>query len=164
MADPVSALAGRPVALDPSLLQPPGTAAGPSGALDKDAFLKLLVAQLKYQDPLNPSSNEEFIATTAQFTTIEKLDELAAQSALASQVNGLATASALIGKQVSMVDAEGVLRTTAVLRASFAGGQLTLETEFGPVGLDQIVALTGSAPTPTTPTPTPEQTTEATPS
>src|SRR6266705_6063419 len=45
--------------------------------LDKDAFLKLLVAQLKYQDPDKPADPTAFMAQTAQFTMIEKLDAMA---------------------------------------------------------------------------------------
>ena len=44
--------------------------------IDKDMFLKLLVTRLKYQDPLNPASPDEFMAQTAQFTSVEKLTQL----------------------------------------------------------------------------------------
>ena len=49
--------------------------------MDKDTFLKLLVAQLKYQDPLSPADPQQFLAQSAQFTTVEKLEEIAAASA-----------------------------------------------------------------------------------
>ena len=41
--------------------------------LGKDAFMQLLVAQMQNQDPLNPQSNEEFIAQLSQFTQVEQL-------------------------------------------------------------------------------------------
>ncbi len=44
--------------------------------LDKDAFLKLLVTQLQYQDPLEPMDNTQFIAQTAQFTALEQMKNL----------------------------------------------------------------------------------------
>jgi flagellar basal-body rod modification protein FlgD len=161
VVDPVNAVAGQAVALDPSLLLDGSTSARTAtSTLDKEAFLKLLVAQLKYQDPMNPASNEEFIATTAQFTTIEKLDELATQSAISSQVNALATASALIGREITVLDADGSPQTTTVLRGEFAAGQLTLQTGRGPVTLDQVVSLAAApaAPpaTPSTPTTEPD--------
>ena len=46
---------------------------GDKANLGKDAFLKLLVAQMQNQDPLNPQSNEEFIAQLSQFTQVEQL-------------------------------------------------------------------------------------------
>lgn len=44
--------------------------------MDKDAFLKLLVTQLQYQDPLNPMDNTEFVAQTAQFSALEQMQNL----------------------------------------------------------------------------------------
>lgn len=43
------------------------------GALDQDAFMKLLITQLQHQDPLNPMDNQEFVSQLAQFTSIERL-------------------------------------------------------------------------------------------
>lgn len=47
-------------------------------ATDKDTFLKLLVAQLTHQDPLNPVEDKEFIAQLAQFTQVEELQNIRA--------------------------------------------------------------------------------------
>ncbi len=44
--------------------------------LDKDAFLRLLVTQLQYQDPLNPMDNTEFVSQMAQFTALEQMNNL----------------------------------------------------------------------------------------
>jgi flagellar basal-body rod modification protein FlgD len=44
-----------------------------SGLADKEAFLQLLVAQLKNQDPLNPTDGVEFLTQLAQFTEVEQL-------------------------------------------------------------------------------------------
>ena len=46
---------------------------GTSNELDQDMFLKLMLEQLKYQDPLNPMSNQDFLAQQAQFTQLEQL-------------------------------------------------------------------------------------------
>ena len=119
-----------------------------AGELDKDAFLKLLVAQLKYQDPLQPSTNEDFIATTAQFTTVEKLDELAKQGANTALVNSLATAGALVGKQVSTIE-DGVTTTSTVLRSQISDGSVVLVTDNGRVPLNEVTAIgTAAPPTP----------------
>ena len=44
---------------------------------DKDAFMKILVAQMKYQDPLEPTSNTEYISQYATFTQVEQLSNMA---------------------------------------------------------------------------------------
>lgn len=45
-------------------------------SLGKDQFLKILVAQLQNQDPLNPMDDREFIAQMAQFSTLEQITQL----------------------------------------------------------------------------------------
>ena len=136
-----------------------------SNTLDKDAFLKLLVAQLKYQDPMKPSSSEEFIATTAQFTMVEKLDQLTEQGKNTALVSSLTTASAMVGRTVSAIQ-DGTPLDAVVLRSKLVSGEVVLDTDKGVVHLNEIVsvgapALT-AAPTASTPaTSTPAATTPA---
>ena len=61
--------------------------------MDKDAFLQLLVAQMKYQDPLEPTSNTEFISQYAQFSQVEQMQNMAGSM-------DLSRASALVGQEV----------------------------------------------------------------
>ena len=53
-----------------------GNANPNASALGKDEFLNLLVTQLQYQDPLEPSSDTEFIAQMAQFLSLEQMQNL----------------------------------------------------------------------------------------
>ena len=48
----------------------------PTSALGKDDFLNLLITQLKYQDPLNPTDNTEFAAQLAQFSALEQMSDI----------------------------------------------------------------------------------------
>lgn len=79
----------------------------PNGTMGKEEFLKLFVAQMKNQDPLNPMQGEELAAQLAQFSSVEQLinlnQQLEAQSgASASMVLALQNGSAanLIGREV----------------------------------------------------------------
>jgi len=62
-------------------------------SMDKEAFLQLLVAQMKYQDPLQPTSNTEYISQYAQFSQVESLQNLSGSM-------DLQRASALVGQEV----------------------------------------------------------------
>jgi flagellar basal-body rod modification protein FlgD len=73
--------------------------------LGKDDFMKLMLAQLQNQDPLNPMDNAAFATQTAQFTSLEQLQSInKTLQGLASQSGngGVATASALLGKTVTV--------------------------------------------------------------
>ena len=65
----------------------------PQNDLGKDAFMQLLVTQLRYQDPLNPMDNQAFMAQMAQFSSLEQMMNM---SASVEQ----STAHGLIGKIV----------------------------------------------------------------
>ena len=111
-----------------SLFEPKAATTTPTNTLGKDAFLKLLVAQLKYQDPTAPTDSAEFMAQTAQFTQVEKLEEIAAavsQSLTAQSVFGV---SALVGRTVSWLGSDGTEISGQVAAASFttAGPILTV--------------------------------------
>ncbi len=60
---------------------------------DKDSFMQILVAQMKYQDPMEPTSNTEYIAQYATFTQVEQLSNMA-------NAMSLSRASELVGKEV----------------------------------------------------------------
>lgn len=62
---------------------------------DKDAFMKILVAQMKYQDPLEPTSNTEYISQYATFTQVEQLSNMA-------NAMSLSRASEMVGKTVKV--------------------------------------------------------------
>lgn len=86
------------------------TVSAPGGKMGKDEFLKLLVAQLKNQDPSNPADGKEMAAQLAQFSSVEQLQNINAalelqQQAQASALSAAAGSTALgtIGKNVLAV-------------------------------------------------------------
>ena len=70
-----------------------------SDSVDQDAFLKILVAEMQYQDPLEPSSNTEWVSQMASFSQIEELQNLS--SSMSEQ-----GAYALVGKRVIIAASE----------------------------------------------------------
>ena len=75
-------------------------------SLGKDAFLQLLVAQMKYQDPLEPTSNTEYISQFATFSELEQMQNM-------SNTLELSRASSLVGQTVLMkVKTEAGFETT----------------------------------------------------
>ena len=82
--------------------------------MGKDTFLKLLVAQMKYQDPSNPASSSDLMAQTATFSQVEKLDEIATQNTELITLQRSLSAGALVGKHVAYTDEDGTTVTGAV--------------------------------------------------
>ena len=78
-----------------------------SDSLDKDAFLQLLVAQMKYQDPLEPTSNTEYISQYATFSELEQMQNMSASM-------DLFRASSLVGQTVLLKVTDSSGRTTNV--------------------------------------------------
>jgi flagellar basal-body rod modification protein FlgD len=133
-------------------------------AADKDMFLKLLVAQLKYQDPSNPADSSQFLAQTAQFTQVEKLGQIADLM----QAQQLIGASALVGRTVTYQDADGAKHTGIVTKTKLNGdSEPTLVVGNTDVPLSKVTEVqqtatgpaTSTGQTATTPPTTPAATT-----
>ena len=75
--------------------------------MDKEAFLNLLVAQMKYQDPLEPTSNTEFVSQYAQFSALEQMQNMSATLELSR-------ASTLVGQTVSVNATDSTGKTTTI--------------------------------------------------
>ncbi len=81
---------------------------------NSQTFLDLLVAQLKYQDPLNPTSGTQFLAETAQLTEVQTITQL-------SQEMAGGEATGLIGKQVTATGPSGTPVTGTVSSVDLTG-------------------------------------------
>ena len=112
--------------------------------LGQDAFLKLLVAQLKYQDPLNPADGAEFLAQTAQFTMVEKLSDLEAQGQSTVTSQQQRQAAQLVGRQVTYVDSTGNLVEGVVESAEYTPDGQSLTIDGQAVELDNITKVVGN--------------------
>jgi flagellar basal-body rod modification protein FlgD len=115
MTTPITGTVGTPT-------QTASPTADRADQMGKDTFLKLLVAQMRYQDPSNPTSSSEFMAQTATFTQVEKLEEIASQNAELLTLQRSLSAGALVGKHVAYTDDTGTTVTGAVSSVLVAAG------------------------------------------
>jgi flagellar basal-body rod modification protein FlgD len=118
--------------LTPDEMKPKGT---DNGALGKDAFLKLFVAQLQHQDPMNPMNDSEFMGQMASFSTLEQVTNLATAN---EKIAGSLTSSnaiGLIGRTVTYVDGNDQIHTGTVEKVTTTDGKPSL-TVAGIDGVD----------------------------
>lgn len=120
----------------------PGSTAGTQN-LDKQTFLQLLVAQLRYQDPMNPTDSAQFLSQTAQFTALEKMEDVAAKTAQMVNTQMAFGASSLIGRSVSYIAADGATVTGTVQGVNFGVDGPRLDVNGVPVALADVQSVTG---------------------
>ncbi|HEY5956139.1 MAG TPA: flagellar hook capping FlgD N-terminal domain-containing protein [Polyangiaceae bacterium] len=137
-----------------------GLTTGADKALNRDDFLKLLVAQMKNQDPLKPQDNTQFVAELAQFSNLEqsmgmndRLDTLALQSRGQSnaQVLSLVGQKATVKGSIITIDGSGVgapvnftlanKTTSTIVNIQDQSGDVIRSIDVGPhaAGLTQIM-------------------------
>jgi flagellar basal-body rod modification protein FlgD len=103
-------------------------ASGANSAMGKDQFLKLFVAQLQHQDPMNPMQDSDFMGQMASFSTLEQVSNLASENAKTNAIG-------LIGRTVTYQAKDGAEHTGIVEKVSTKDGKPSL-TVGGTAGVD----------------------------
>ncbi|NLZ38502.1 MAG: hypothetical protein GX893_02700 [Firmicutes bacterium] len=117
---------------------------GAAQELGKDAFLQLLVTQLRYQDPLNPQDNSAFIAQMAQFSALEQMQNLNAtmKQLLQLQASMQTIAPAYLGLQVTINAEDGEIVKGIVSAVKFIDQQPWLVVNGEEYPVSQVIELT----------------------
>ncbi len=108
--------------------------ANPGGELGKNDFLKLMVAQLRSQDPMQPTDDSAYIGQLAQFTQLEQMTNMAKNSETSADAEQQSQAVALIGRAVSYIDPHSGLPqqgTVSSVQVSSSGTTLTVGSVAG---------------------------------
>ncbi len=118
-------------------------------AMDTNTFLKLLVAQLQYQDPSNPADSSQFLAQTAQFTAVEKMQQLTdLQQQVLDASRGL-TATSLVGRTVTYTDVSGIPRTGLATACTVGAGMPRLTVDGVEVEMSSVTRVSEPTAPPT---------------
>src|SRR5438874_821698 len=87
----------------------PGSTRTPVKTLNQDDFLKLVMAQMTNQDPLNPQKDTEFIAQMTQFSALEQSKSMQLDIARLQTDQQFMQANAVLGRVVALQDEQGAL-------------------------------------------------------
>ncbi len=116
--------------------------------LGSNAFLKLFVTQLQYQNPMEPVKNEDFLAQLAQFSSLEQLgkqtDLLAEQSNNTMLTQGLQEieiASSLIGKEIVFSGSDGNLSSSIVKGVTLKEDGVHFKLENGSIPISSLIEI-----------------------
>lgn len=116
----------------------------PMQAMNSEMFMKMLVIQLKNQDPTSPMDTNAMIGQTTQLAMMEKLTELSSTSSEDFGLQMRTTAAALIGKTASYDGTDGEPVSGEVESVSFSGGMPTVIIGGKSVNLDAIISVSNS--------------------
>lgn len=105
-----------------------------TSSLGKDAFLQLLVAQMRYQDPLNPNTDTQFVAQLATFSQLEQMQNLA-QTSSNSQAFGLVGMSVIVKTDSGQ---GSIYKSGVVDYVTMKNGQAKLNIDGAEYSLDQL--------------------------
>lgn len=97
-----------------------------SGTLDKDGFLRLLVGQLKQQDPMNAQGSDQLMAQMTQLSMLEQVTNLTKVNEQLAASADKSQALSLIGRNVAYTRADGTTAQGLVTKAVMENGVTTL--------------------------------------
>jgi len=115
-----------------------------TSALGKEDFLKLLVTQMKNQDPLDPVKNEDFIAQLAQFNSLEQMINLNKNFEQLNTLQTLTQSASLIGKAVAWNDADGKTQLGVVSAIEMQDGVPMLVVDDMMIDISKILAISNA--------------------
>ena len=109
---------------------------------DKDSFLKILVAQMKYQDPMEPTSNTEYISQYATFTQVEQMNNMA-------NAMSLSRASEMVGKTVTITQTNPETGTKSEVQGvvdfvTYSGNKAFLNINGTNYNVDDVTQVLGA--------------------
>jgi len=117
-----------------------------ASTMDKQAFLELLVTQLRNQDPGSPMDSNALMAQTTQMASMESLTELSTTSRESFALQMRAAAAAMVGQNVSYSAGKDTV-TGLVTAVSFAGAVPTVTVGGKEIALDAISTISSSSTT-----------------
>lgn len=118
------------------------TAKPNAAGYDRDMFLKLLVAQLRYQDPSKPMDSSQFMVQTAQFSQMEQMNELTQATNNTLSFQRVLFSGSLVGRTVEGIASTGASVSGAVSTVEIAGGKPMLVTDNGHrIDIDKLSAI-----------------------
>jgi flagellar basal-body rod modification protein FlgD len=102
-----------------STLNPTDTATTSQNTVNQSDFIKLFLAQLQFQDPLQPVDNQEFLAQLAQFSNLQQTQQTSQNTQGLLVMNSSAQALALLNKTIQVQLADGTSLTGSVIAVTF---------------------------------------------
>lgn len=122
-----------------------GTSALTSQTLSQADFLKLLVAQMSSQDPLNPQSNTDFAAQMAQFSALQTSQATQTSIATLGANQQVQQATGLIGSTVTVQNTDGSTASGIVTGVQINSGTPSILVGGTGYSLSQVVSIQPAA-------------------
>lgn len=141
MTAPVSGV--TPASVAPQASTP---SAGQRGSLDPQAFLQLLVAQLKYQDPSNPVDTSTFMNQTATLSQVQTMNTMLSTLTSLANAQQAQEATTMIGKTVTYVDSSGLQQHGVVSSVSLLSSGATLKVGTADIPLSGVLGVSSATP------------------
>ena len=118
----------------------------PVKMLGQNEFLKLLVTQMRNQDPMQPVSDTEFIAQMAQFSSLEQTKTMSADITKLRQGNDFLQATNLLGKEVRLHLGDMAFTKGIVTDLNVKDGEARIIVGEKTYTLDQVTSVSAEAP------------------
>jgi flagellar basal-body rod modification protein FlgD len=119
---------------------------GSEFGLDKDAFLKILVEQLKNQDPSSPGDSNQYVQQMTSYSMLEQLTNISQAMQVQQSNNAATTATSLVGHTVTYLDADANEHSGVVTNVEFSSGSPTLTIgDTSGIALGQVTKVGGLA-------------------